>query len=61
MKERWKIDRGYVYWWLRAPRKLWFRVPDGWESSHKNPSMFFNTFQEALVELKYQLLVSRYR
>jgi hypothetical protein len=59
MTKRFKIDKGYVYWWLRAPCELWLRVPEGYEESKRLPAMFFDTFQEALYELHYQLRIGR--
>jgi hypothetical protein len=56
---RWKIDRGYVYWWLRAPRKLWHRVPEGYEKSTSLPAKNFDTFQEAFKELQRQFRLSK--
>lgn len=54
-KDKWWIYRGHCYWWLKAPRKLWGRVPDGWEHvPDKSPSKFFDTFKQALKEFNYQ-------
>jgi len=59
---RWRIEKGHVYWWLRAPRELWYTVPDEWESSKKNlVALFFPTFQEAMEELQHQLRISKVR